>query len=255
VDLLISVLGVLIGIGALFLGGLLEGVSLGVLLSGVSAIIVIGGTLGAVMISTPAHVFFKALFSIKRVFFPPKLNPKSVALILKEMSVKSREEGKATLEVYKNKIGDNFAKKSIQMLCDGVKPKLLEDILVQDLRLEERNHELHADVFKSMGGYSPTIGLAGAILGLINVMQNLNNPELLGHGLAVAFTATLYGVVGANLILLPISEKLYAIADRQALYRMMIITAVVSISRNEGRFETQSKIDSFLDDRLVSGWR
>jgi len=252
---LFSFLGVIIGFGALLLGNVLEGGQLSLILNPVALLIVMGGTLGSVMVHTPTKVFLKSLTSLPRVFFPPNLKTTHVLKVFFLMSRSYKKEGALVVSKYESKFTDPFIKKALKMLGDGSSVSLMKDILNLDISLEERNNQLHSDFYKSLGGYSPTIGLVGAILGLINVMSNLGNPELLGHGLAVAFTATLYGVAFANLIFIPIAEKLAILSETEAMFRDMIVTGVVSIREGESQSITESRMNSFLDERLSSGWK
>lgn len=251
---ILSFLGVLIGFGALLFGNFLEGGQMSAILNPVAFLIVMGGTIGAVMVHTPTKIFFKSLASLPRVFFPPKLPADALVKEFIVMAKSCKKDGLIRAAGFEKRFKDPFVVKAIKMLSDGAEVALIEDILRHDIELEERNHQLHADFFKSMGGYSPTIGLVGAILGLINVMNHLSEPEKLGHGLAVAFTATLYGVAFANLIFIPIAEKLTIFSEREADYREMILAGVVSIKKGESVSVTESRMKSFLDERLSSGW-
>jgi chemotaxis protein MotA len=252
---LFSFLGVVIGFGALLFGTVLEGGDLHLILNPVAFLIVMGGTLGAVMVHTPTKVFLKSLGSFPRVFFPPKLQAGYVVKNFLLMARSYKKEGQLSVISYERKFQDPFIKKSLKMLMDGSSVSLMKDILNLDISLEERNQQLHSDFYKSLGGYSPTIGLVGAILGLINVMSNLGNPELLGHGLAVAFVSTLYGVAFANLVFLPVAEKLAILSESEAMFRDMIVTGIVSIREGESHAITEARMRSFLDERLSSGWK
>lgn len=250
----LSFLGIIVGFGALLFGNVLEGGQLNALLNPISFMIVIGGTLGAVMVHTPTKVFLKSIGAFPRVFFPPKLKAELVVKQFMMMARACKKDGSIQAGKYENKFDDAFIRKAIKMLADNAEVELIEDILRRDIDLEERNHRLHAEVYKSMGGYSPTIGLIGAILGLINVMSYLDSPSQLGHGLAVAFTATLYGVSFANLVFIPVAEKLTLLSEREANFRDMVVAGVVSIRSSENLSTTESRLRSYLDDRLTTGW-
>lgn len=250
----LSFLGIVVGFGTLLFGNVLEGGQLSAILNPVALMIVLGGTTGAVMLHTPSKLFLKSLSAFPRVFFPPSLKAEKLVKDFMVLAKDCKQNGLKSVEKYEKKFADPFIQKAMKMLADNANVELIEEILHRDIELEERNHRLHAEVFKSMGGYSPTIGLVGAILGLINVMSSLDNPSLLGHGLAVAFTATLYGVSFANLVFIPISEKLIIFSEREATFREMVVAGVISIKNSENISITESRLKSYMDDRLTSGW-
>lgn len=251
---LFSFIGICVGFGALVLGAFLEGNALGALLNPVALLIVLGGTVGAVMLHTPTRVFLLGISALPRVFYPPNLETERVIKFLCLVAKTCKSEGLIQAANFEKRTSDPFIQKSIKMLSDNVKPALIADILTRDIELEERNHQLSSDLYKSLGGYSPTIGLAGAILGLINVMQHLSEPDKLGHGLVVAFTATLYGVVFANLAFLPVSEKLNILSEKEATFRHMILAGILSIRDGESVAITESRMRSFMDARFEKGW-
>lgn len=243
---ILSLLGLVIGIGGIVLGNALEGGHLSSILQLTAFLIVVGGSLGAIMLHTPLDVFLLAMKSLPRVFFPPRLDGKGLIEKIVNWSQIARKEGLLGLEPLVQAESDPYTRKALQLLVDGTEPDTLRAILEVELEALD-TRDLHAaKVFESMGGYSPTIGILGAVLGLIHVMENLSDPSKLGAGIAVAFVATIYGVGLANLILIPIGNKLKAHAHRQTQLRAMLIEGLVSISHGENPRHIEAKLQGYL---------
>ena len=154
-------------------------------------------------------------------------------------------EGLLGLEGVADTEPDSYSRKGLQLLVDGVEPETIRSVLEVDYLTQESRDIEAAKVFESMGGYAPTIGIIGAVMGLIHVMGNLADPGQLGSGIAVAFVATIYGVASANLVLLPIASKLKAIAMRQSLYREMLLEGILSIAEGENPRSIELKLQGF----------
>ena len=142
---------------------------------------------------------------------------------------------------------DSYARKGLQLLVDGAEPEAIRSILEVDFYTQESRDINAAKVYESMGGYAPTIGIIGAVMGLIHVMGNLADPAQLGSGIAVAFVATIYGVASANLVLLPVASKLKSIAMRQSRYREMLLEGILSIAEGENPRSIELKLQGFMD--------
>ncbi|MCY1448882.1 Chemotaxis protein PomA [compost metagenome] len=162
-------------------------------------------------------------------------------------SLTARKEGLLGLEGIADAEPDNYARKGLQLLVDGAEPEAIRSILEVDFYTQESRDVEASKVFESMGGYAPTIGIIGAVMGLIHVMGNLGDPSQLGNGIAVAFVATIYGVASANLVLLPIAAKLKAIALRQSRYREMLLEGLLSIAEGENPRSIELKLQGFMD--------
>ncbi|HCB43779.1 MAG TPA: flagellar motor protein, partial [Pseudomonas sp.] len=158
-----------------------------------------------------------------------------------------RKEGLLGLESLADMEADPFARKGLQLLVDGSEPEALRSILEVELVNREHADLMAAKVYESMGGYSPTIGIIGAVMGLIHVMGNLADPSRLGAGIAVAFVATIYGVALANLFLLPVAAKLKAVVMQQSKYREMMLEGLLSIAEGENPRSIEMKLEGFLD--------
>jgi chemotaxis protein MotA len=243
---ILTLLGLLIGIGGILAGNALEGGHLSSILQLTAFLIVVGGTTGAILVHTPLDTFLYALKSVVKVFVPPKRDGRGTIEKIVNWSQIARKEGLLGLEPLVEAESDPYTRKALQLLVDGTEPETLRAILEVELEAREARDMAAAKVFEGMGGYSPTIGIIGAVLGLIHVMENLSDPSKLGAGIAVAFVATIYGVGLANLILIPIGNKLKAHAQRETQLRAMIIEGLVSISHGENPRHIESKLQGYL---------
>jgi chemotaxis protein MotA len=243
----LSLIGVILAFVAIIGGNYLEGGHAAALLNGPAALIVLGGTLGAVFLQTPMSIFKRALTIFRWILFPPHLDlPGGINRVV-SWSMAARKEGLLGLEPVADSEPDPFARKGLQLLVDGAEPESIRSILEVDLFTQEGRDLQAAKVFESMGGYAPTIGIIGAVMGLIHVMGNLADPSQLGGGIAVAFVATIYGVGFANLLLLPIGNKLKSLAIRQSRYREMLLEGILSIAEGENPRSIELKLQGFMD--------
>ena len=242
----LSIVGVLLALGAILLGQSLEGGHVASLLNGPAALIVLGGTLGASMLQTPLKVFSQAMRSIVLVFMPPVMDAEQTIRKIVGWSTISRQQGLLGLEGIGEAEQNPFARKGLRMLVDGSEPEVIRAILETEMDAREHQELQAAKVFEGMGGYAPTIGILGAVMGLIHVMENLSEPDKLGPGIAVAFVATIYGVALANLLLLPVANKLKSIAHSRASVREMITDGIVSIAQGENPRSIELRLQSYL---------
>lgn len=242
----LSIIGIIIALSAIIGGNILEGGHTDSLVQLTAFLIVIGGTLGAVMLQTPLKVFFRSLKMLPWIFLPPKIDGEETINKIIEWSKMSRKDGLLVLETIADEEVEPFSKKCLQLLVDGGEPKAIREIMETDLMQEENRGLMAAKVYEAAGGYTPTIGIIGAVLGLIHVMQNLSEPSKLGEGIAVAFVATIYGVGVANLFLLPISNKLKSVIDSRTQHKEMILEGVISIAEGENPFHIEKKLRVYL---------
>jgi len=242
----LTLIGVVLGISALLFGQYIEGGHASHLVNGSAAMIVLGGSLGAIMLQSPLHVFIHGLRMLKWVVRPPRQDPDELIEKLVEWSNVARKEGLLGLETISETEPDAFARKGLQLLVDGSEPEVMRNILEVEVDAREQHDVLAAKLFESMGGYTPTIGIIGAVMGLIQVMNNLSDPSKLGHGIATAFVATIYGVGSANLILLPIGSKLKSLVHAQTQFRYMIIDGIVAIAEGENPRNIETKLQGYL---------
>lgn len=242
----LSFLGILIAFLAIVGGNWLDGGHIDSLLNGPAMVIVIGGTVGAILLQTPINVFIHALRLTRRVFLPNFLDMRSTLNKLVEWSNIARKEGLLGLETIAEDEDDPFIRKGMQMLVDGNEPEVLRDAMEMEVDASEQHDLQAAKVFEGMGGYSPTIGIIGAVMGLIHVMQNLADPSKLGSGIATAFVATIYGVALANLFLLPFAAKLKTQTQTITKYRELVIEGVVGIAEGDNPRNIEAKLKGFL---------
>ncbi|MEB0043024.1 MULTISPECIES: flagellar motor protein [unclassified Pseudomonas] len=243
----LSLIGLILAFVAIIGGNFLEGGHLAALLNGPAALIVLGGTMAAALLQSPMSAFMRAMQIVGWILFPPRIDlPGGIDRVV-NWSLTARKEGLLGLESIADSEPDQYARKGLQLLVDGAEPEAIRSILEVDFITQETRDIQAAKVFESMGGYAPTIGIIGAVMGLIHVMGNLADPSQLGSGIAVAFVATIYGVASANLILLPIANKLKAIAVRQSRYREMLLEGILSIAEGENPRSIELKLQGFME--------
>jgi chemotaxis protein MotA len=209
-------------------------------------VIVVGGTIGAVLLQTPMQVFLRSMRMLGMVFVPPKRMLEDTIQQLVDWSKIARKDGLLGLEKALENESDLFVRKGMQLLVDGNEPDEIRHTLEVELDSRERFDLQAGKVLEAMGGYSPTIGIIGAVMGLIHVMQNLSDPSKLGSGIATAFVATIYGVGLANLFLLPMANKLKAYVLQESHYRELVIEGLVAISEGENPRQIETRLQGFL---------
>ncbi len=241
----LSFAGLTVALLAIYFGFTIEGGAVAKLFELPAFIIVFGGTLGAVMLQSSTTQFFHAFSLLKWVFYPPVHNVEQGIEDIVFWAEKARESGFLVLESIALEETDAYVQKGLNLLVDGEEIENLRIALELELDITREHNLRSAAIFESMGGYSPTIGILGAVLGLIQAMGQLTNPELLGQGIATAFIATIYGVGFANLIYIPIANKVRAIVHSQSLYREMMIEGLVSIANVENPRAIENKLSAF----------
>jgi chemotaxis protein MotA len=242
----ISLFGLGLGLIAIVGGQLLEGGQLASLLQPTAMLIVVGGTLGAVMLQTPLPSFVDGMRMVRWVFVPPSVNPLRTIDEVAVWAQIARKDGLLVLEGRVGAIRDPFMRKGLQLLVDGLDPVRLRELL--EIEIDSWEHRLRqaTRIWDAAGGYSPTIGILGAVMGLIQVMENLSDPSKLGAGIAVAFVATIYGVGLANLVFLPIGKKLATHVQRLVVQREMFVDGLVGIANGENPRVIASRMQSYL---------
>jgi chemotaxis protein MotA len=242
----LSLIGLALAGIAIIGGQLLEGGNLGSLVQLAAFLIVIGGTLAAVMVQSPMQVFVDGLRLSKWVVMPPGFDADGVIRQMSEWAALARRDGMLALENLLAGIADPFTRNGMQMLVDGFEPERIREALeVETIAWEERKRAA-AKVWDAAGGYAPTIGILGAVLGLIHVMENLSDPAKLGSGIAVAFVATVYGVGTANLIFLPVANKLKSLIARQVRLREIIADGLLGIANGENPKVIEGRLAGYL---------
>ena len=243
---ILSIVGLVLAFVAVIVGAVLKGAGIHALLSSAAFMIVVCGTIASICVQTPLSVMKHALGILPWIMRPPPLEPEQLIRRMVEWSNIARKQGLLGLEPLLNQEKDGFVRKALQLVVDGSEPDTIRNIMEVELDTREHADTLGAKVFEGMGIYSPTLGIIGAVLGLMAVMQNLADPSKLGHGIAAAFTATVYGIGLANLFFLPIAAKLKVAIQAQTKVREMIIEGMISIAQGENPRSIESKLQGFL---------
>lgn len=247
---LMSLVGTLLGLLAVFGGAVLEGLHVGQILQGTAAIIVFGGTFGAMMVSFPPNDIKKAFSMIGVIYKNVDLDVRPVIDEIIRIATIARKEGVLAVEGQRESITNPLFKKSIKYVIDGFEPNTVKEIIDTEIFLAFEEEEAAGKVFEGAGGYSPTIGIIGAVLGLIHVMSQLNDPSKLGSGIAVAFVATVYGVGAANLLLIPWGTKLKRKAAQRMMAKEVVKLGVVGIQEGLNPHFLQEKLEVFVEEHL-----
>lgn len=241
-----SIGGLTLGLLGILFGQAIEGGNIGSLIQPAAAMIVVCGTFGAVLLQTNSRNFINGLVMIRQVFSPPVDDRLALVERILRWSVLARKEGIFTLEPLMRKETEPYIKKGLRLLIDGTPPEKIREVLAIDMHFYEVQQRNAAKIWDSAGGYAPTIGILGAVLGLIHVMENLSDPAKLGSGIAVAFVATIYGVGLANLVLLPIGGKLKSQIQQEMTRREMLLNAWTSIAVGDHPTILQERMSSYL---------
>jgi len=242
----LSLLGLLIAFGGILGGQYIEGGSVDILFQGTALLIVCGGTLGAVMLQSSFSVFVAGLKMGIWVFITPKLSPLKRVYQISAWSSIARKDGILALEQQVAMNSDPYVKKGLQLLVDGNSAEKIRDVLEIENHSYEKFNFQAARVWESAAGYSPTIGILGAVLGLVHIMQNLSEPSKLGAGIAVAFISTIYGVGLANLLYLPIAGKLKSLLMQQLVMREILVDGLMAIANGENTRYIESKLLGYI---------
>ena len=243
---ILSLIGLVLALVALVGGSILKGSGLGALWNGAAFLIVTVGTVAAILIQTPRSTFGHALRIASWTVRPPPSDADALVARIVEWSNVARRQGLLGLEAMIEQQDDPFLRKGLQMLVDGVEPDVIRAMLEIDLDTQLHREQAAAKVFEGMGIYAPTLGIIGAVLGLMAVMKNLADPSKLGHGIAAAFTATIYGIASANMLFLPMANKLKSVIARRGRERELAIEGLIAIAQGENPRNIEAKLAGFL---------
>jgi chemotaxis protein MotA len=249
-----SIIGLVVGFASLVLAFLLEGGKMAGLMQETAAMIVFGGTIGAVIVSTPLSELKKLPKVIGIAFKKKDDNIQNIITLFKELAVKTRRDGLLSLESELNSSNiDKFTKKALQMVVDGIEGNTVRSILETRVENISERHEAAAGIFEAAGGFAPTMGVIGTVMGLVNVLGSLSaDPSGLGPKIAVAFVATLYGVGSANILWLPFATKLKAINRQEVLEKIMVIEGALLLQEGANPNTVASKLESFLQEGMIT---
>ncbi len=245
--------GIVIALAGIGLGLLIDGGKLTQVLQPTAALIVLGGTIGAVMIQFPSGIVVQAVLQLKHVIFDAEPESDSLVQNLLRYAYQARKDGIVSLDAELARIQDPFLKESLMLAVDGVSAKDLRKMMELQLDYQGEKEERIPKVFEAAGGFAPTIGIIGAVLGLIQVMQRLQDINAVGRGIAVAFVATIYGIGSANLLFLPWAGKLkIRLRERQVIHEMTL-EAVLSIIEGVNPRALERQMGSYLPIRRSTG--
>ena len=239
-------LGIILGIGAIVAGNIIEGGNTSHLIQAAAALIVFGGTFGATLLSFSMRDILNAIKALGMVFGGKSSSPSEIIEDILGILVKARKMGLIALESEIKNIENPFLRKGLNLVVDGMSPAMIKDILYQEVTTYEEKMKNASKVFESAGGYAPTIGILGAVLGLIQVMKNVTDPAKIGSGIAVAFVATIYGVGSANLVFLPIAKKVMNRLKEEVFIRELIIEGVVGVESGMNPYFLKTRLNAFL---------
>ena len=241
-----TIIGVVIGLGGIIIGNFIEGGHFSSLIQGTAAIIVLGGTLGATLVSNRAVHVKLAIQYLKLAFSPEEPSRlQSIAKDIVSAAAEARKESVLAVDSKIKSFKSDYMKNVFRFAADGVEADKIKEVFLNDIEIEEERKLKAAKVWADAGGYAPTIGILGAVLGLIHVMGNLTNTEELGKGIAVAFVATIYGVGLANLIFLPISNKIKRKIEQESEEKFMIVDGALSIINGFSPYLIEEKMRSY----------
>jgi chemotaxis protein MotA len=242
---LATVIGLVIALACILGGNALEGGHLSSLMQVTAALIVFGGTIGATMVSFPLPVFLRACKDMKQVFLHKGRDLERLVEEIAGFAQQARRDGLVSLEAGARKASDPFLVKAMMMAIDGADARAMRENLELMLTHAEEEHEKSAKVWEAAGGFAPTIGIIGAVMGLIHVMQNLSDVAAVGKGIAVAFVATIYGVAAANIFFLPAANKLKLLAAKESVALAMMIEGAIGIQEGQNPATVKDKLHSF----------
>lgn len=243
------ILGLILGIGGILVGHVLDSGQVGSLIQGTAAVIVFGGTFGAVLVSTSFVELREAFRLLKLTLFSKPESRPAVAQEIVEAARLARQESILSLEKRLARYQDPFMKTVFRFVIDGVEQNTIRELFENEIYIEEEKQLSAAKVFSDAGGFAPTIGIIGAVLGLIHVMENLSDTSKLGSGIAIAFVATVYGVGSANLIFIPISNRIKRRIKDRSKTKDMILSGALSIMNGLNPYIIEEKLKSYFSDK------
>jgi chemotaxis protein MotA len=249
-----SVGGILLALIGILGGLMMEGGSIAQVTQPTAMLIVLGGTVGAVMMQFPINICFSAIGQFMRVFFTKPRKDEAIVAQLVSFAVKARKTGIVKLDADLHLIADPFMKQALMLAIDGTEPAAVRQIMQLELENNAEFEERIPQVLESAGGFAPTVGIIGAVIGLIQVMQHLDNIEEVGHGIAVAFVATIYGIGLANLVFLPAAGKLRIRLQQEHMVKEMMLEGVISIQEGMNPRMIEIKLRTFLFAGKKTDW-
>ena len=240
-----ALLGVCVALGGILTGLVLEGGRIADVVQFTGALIAFGGTPGADMLTTPFSIVRSAVRRLKKVLFEERNSTKERIEEILVYAAKARKNGIVSLEADAAAIGDPFLHKAVMLAVDGTELQSLRSMMELEMRVEMGDADTDARVYEAAGGYAPTIGIVGAVIGLIQVMKHLDDIQQVGHGIAVAFVATIYGVASANLLFLPLAQKIRIRAMQSMRSKELMLEGVIGIIEGMNPRLIRRKLEAF----------
>ncbi|MHB1127393.1 MAG: flagellar motor protein [Bacillota bacterium] len=247
--------GILLGAIALVGGFMMEGGEVGALIVVTAGVIVFGGTAGAVIASFPMSELKKVPAIVKVALLGKDAEPIGIIDLIVQLATRARREGLLAIEPEIDRVEHPYLRKGLQMIVDGTDPSVVKNSMELSIYNTEQRHKMGANVFESAGGYAPTMGIIGTVMGLVLVLSNLEEPETLGHSIAVAFIATLYGVASANVVWLPIASKLKNKSKNETMIMEMMMEGVLAIQEGQNPKLIQARLTNFLRSQQEAGYK
>ena len=228
---------------------IMSGSGLGIFIEPQAFMIVAGGTLGALLVHYPFAEVFRAFSVARKAFFYKDLPPTQLIAQLTEFAGKARKEGLLSLQSMAKEVKDPFLVKGLQMAADGNEPETLEQMLVREIEHIRERHESGADIFASLGTYAPAIGMVGTLIGLVQMLQTMDDPSTIGPAMAIALLTTFYGSVAANVVFLPMAGKLRTRSQYELLKKELIVEGMNSILAGENPRLMEQKLNAYLQPK------
>jgi len=249
----LSIVGLVLGVGSIIASMTLDGGNIGALLQFSAFVIVGGGTLAAVLLQTPLPIFLRGLKMLMWIFLPPKDDrPDQLRQITDWLRI-ARHQFVLALDPVAEQQSDPFIRQALRLVVDGIEAPQIRVVLESNIQTTSHEEMVAAEMYEAMGGYAPTVGILGAVMGLITVMSHLDDPSKLGEGIATAFVATVYGVGAANLFCLPVAAKLKFLVKRRVRRLEMITEGMIGIAVLESPLQLEMRLRSFLEHGAAEG--
>ncbi len=246
---LATVLGIVSAFGlvviAIFMGG-----GLGLFINAPSMMIVLGGTMGTTLINYPLQDVLGVVRVVKNVFFKKRESVRGMIKQFIDFATKARREGILALESELKTIDEKFLKKGVQLSIDGLEPDSIRDLLETEIEFVQSRHQLGAEIFTTMGTFAPALGMIGTLIGLVQMLQSMDDPSTIGPSMAVALLTTFYGSVMANLLCMPIAGKLKTRSREEVLIKEMMIEGILAIARGDNPRIVEQKLQAFIPPNM-----
>jgi chemotaxis protein MotA len=240
-----TILGVVSAFGLVFIAIFMGG-GINIFINVPALMIVVGGTLGATMINYPIGEVFGVFSVVKKALFTRNISVKDLIKNFIAFANKSRKEGILALEGEVKNIDDEFLKKGIQLSIDGLEPQEIRDILETEIDFIKTRHQLGAEIFSTMGAFAPALGMIGTLIGLVQMLQTMDDPSSIGPSMAVALLTTFYGSIMANIICMPVSGKLRTRSREEVLAKEMAVQGIISLSNGDNPRVLEQKLKAFI---------